>query len=84
RNVSNVADKVVDAFQPTLNAPDISSITGNLSNLGGNINAQVQHTHSIETSPNMKTVKVEFDVNNDALTSIVNGRNAKRNSEYYL
>lgn len=83
-NVSNVADKVVDAFQPTLNAPDISSITGNLSNLGGNINAQVQHTHSIETSPNMKTVKVEFDVNNDALTSIVNGRNAKRNSEYYL
>ncbi|HCZ8459289.1 TPA: hypothetical protein O4D23_002688, partial [Staphylococcus aureus] len=40
RNVSNVADKVVDAFQPTLNAPDISSITGNLSNLGGNINAQ--------------------------------------------
>ncbi|HDW7761789.1 TPA: hypothetical protein RM642_002814, partial [Staphylococcus aureus] len=34
RNVSNVADKVVDAFQPTLNAPDISSITGNLSNLG--------------------------------------------------
>ncbi|HCX3055165.1 TPA: hypothetical protein OZJ04_002179 [Staphylococcus aureus] len=84
RNVSNVADKVVDAFQPTLNAPDISSITGNLSNLGGNINAQVQHTHSIETSPNMKTVKVEFDVNNDALTSIVNGRNAKHNSEYYL
>lgn len=84
RNVSNVADKVVDAFQPTLNAPDISSITRNLSNLGGNINAQVQHTHSIETSPNMKTVKVEFDVNNDALTSIVNGRNAKRNSEYYL
>ncbi|HFZ5316562.1 hypothetical protein KSZ91_12620 [Staphylococcus aureus] len=84
RNVSNVADKVVDAFQPTLNAPDISSITGKLSNLGGNINAQVQHTHSIETSPNMKTVKVEFDVNNDALTSIVNGRNAKRNSEYYL
>lgn len=84
RNVSNVADKVVDAFQPTLNAPDISSITGNLSNLGGNINAQVQHTHSIETSPNMKTVKVEFDVNNDALTSIVNGRNAKRNSEHYL
>lgn len=84
RNVSNVADKVVDAFQPTLNAPDISSITGNLSNLGGNINAQVQHTHSIETSPNMKTVKVGFDVNNDALTSIVNGRNAKRNSEYYL
>ncbi|UAC79251.1 hypothetical protein K8B78_09480 [Staphylococcus aureus] len=84
RNVSNVADKVVDAFQPTLNAPDISSITGNLSDLGGNINAQVQHTHSIETSPNMKTVKVEFDVNNDALTSIVNGRNAKRNSEYYL
>ncbi|HGX0984398.1 TPA: hypothetical protein ACNSBK_001008 [Staphylococcus aureus] len=84
RNVSNVADKVVDAFQPTLNAPDISSITGNLSNLGGNINAQVQHTHSIETSPNMKTVKIEFDVNNDALTSIVNGRNAKRNSEYYL
>ncbi|HDI7421779.1 TPA: hypothetical protein POV39_002664 [Staphylococcus aureus] len=84
RNVSNVADKVVDAFQPTLNAPDISSITGNLSNLGGNINVQVQHTHSIETSPNMKTVKVEFDVNNDALTSIVNGRNAKRNSEYYL
>ncbi|HCZ5765362.1 TPA: hypothetical protein O3N79_001696 [Staphylococcus aureus] len=84
RNVSNVADKVVDAFQPTLNAPDISSITGNLSNLDGNINAQVQHTHSIETSPNMKTVKVEFDVNNDALTSIVNGRNAKRNSEYYL
>ncbi|HDG4035791.1 hypothetical protein G6Y10_13335 [Staphylococcus aureus] len=84
RNVSNVADKVVDAFQPTLNAPDISSITGNLSNLGENINAQVQHTHSIETSPNMKTVKVEFDVNNDALTSIVNGRNAKRNSEYYL
>lgn len=84
RNVSNVADKVVDAFQPTLNAPEVSSITGNLSNLGGNINAQVQHTHSIETSPNMKTVKVEFDVNNDALTSIVNGRNAKRNSEYYL
>ncbi len=84
RNVSNVADKVVDAFQPTLNAPDISSITGNLSNLGGNINAQVQHTHSIETSPNMKTIKVELDINNDALTSIVNGRNAKRNSEYYL
>ncbi|EOA9119017.1 hypothetical protein ACIM5R_001576 [Staphylococcus aureus] len=84
RNVSNVADKVVDAFQPTLNAPDISSITGNLSNLVGNINAQVQHTHSIETSPNMKTVKVELDINNDALTSIVNGRNAKRNSEYYL
>ncbi|HGO3154473.1 TPA: hypothetical protein ACK01D_001199 [Staphylococcus aureus] len=84
RNVSNVADKVVDAFQPTLNAPDISSITGNLSNLGGNINEQVQHTHSIETSPNMKTVKVELDINNDALTSIVNGRNAKRNSEYYL
>ncbi|NDQ54256.1 hypothetical protein GZ141_07850 [Staphylococcus aureus] len=84
RNVSNVADKVVEAFQPTLNAPDISSITGNLSNLGGNINAQVQHTHSIETSPNMKTVKVELDINNDALTSIVNGRNAKRNSEYYL
>ncbi|HHW9877823.1 TPA: hypothetical protein ACU3LL_002440 [Staphylococcus aureus] len=84
RNVSNVADKVVDAFQPTLNAPDISSITDNLSNLGGNINAQVQHTHSIETSPNMKTVKVELDINNDALTSIVNGRNAKRNSEYYL
>ncbi|MBG1616684.1 hypothetical protein I4121_13615 [Staphylococcus aureus] len=84
RNVSNIADKVVDAFQPTLNAPDISSITGNLSNLVGNINAQVQHTHSIETSPNMKTVKVELDINNDALTSIVNGRNAKRNSEYYL
>ena len=31
----------------------------------------------------MKTVKVELDINNDALTSIVNGRNAKRNSEYY-
>ncbi|GAB5850756.1 hypothetical protein JMUB7538_27270 [Staphylococcus aureus] len=43
------------------------------------------NTHILlKHSPNMKTVKVEFDVNNDALTSIVNGRNAKRNSEYYL
>ena len=39
----------------------------------------VQHTHTIESAPNMKTVRIEMNVDNEALTSIVNDVNATRN-----
>ena len=74
---SAIASRLSDSFNASLNTPNIGDA---LSNATASVNAQVQHTHNIKANPNQKTVRVEFDVNNDALTSIVNGQNADRNS----
>ena len=79
-SIKNVADKMTNVFNPNLTAPKIDDVVGNFSNLDGNINSMVQHTHTFDINPHKKTVRIEMNIDNDALTSIVNDRNAMRNS----
>ena len=79
-SIKNVADKMTNVFNPNLTAPKIDDVVGNFSNLDGNINSMVQHTHTFDNNPHKKTVRIEMNIDNDALTSIVNDRNAMRNS----
>ncbi|MGW7931880.1 hypothetical protein ACWEWU_09500 [Staphylococcus xylosus] len=83
-NVTRVSDAMTKAFKPTLNVPNFNQISSNLKNLDFNINAQVQHTHTNDFKPNEKIVRVEVNVNNDALLALINGENAKRNATYYM
>ena len=40
------------------------------------------HTHEYKTNPSQRVVTVKMDVNNDALTHIVNGQNADRDATF--
>ncbi|HGN7160999.1 TPA: hypothetical protein ACKW4O_002608 [Staphylococcus aureus] len=79
-NISNIAERMQSAFNPRLNAPVIGDVTGDLSQIGGELRTMVQHNHTIESNPNMKTVRIEMAIDNEALTSIVNDVNATNHS----
>jgi len=76
KSMSSIANQMQSAFNPAFALPDIS---GNLSGMRATINSQVQHTHTVNSTPNQRVVRIEMGINNDALTSIVNGRNADSN-----
>ncbi len=75
-SVSRVASGMVNAFSPNFETTNIPNLTGSFSGINGNINTMVQHSHTVDINPRMKTVRIEMNVDNDALTSIVNDRNA--------
>ena len=69
--MGSMANSITDAFN-NLAIPDITS---NMKKVNANMNAQVQHTHTIQTNPS-RVVRIEMDVNNEALATIVNGQTA--------
>lgn len=71
---SSIASRVSSGFNSSLNVPKIQS---DFRNASASVNAQVQHTHQINASPNQCVVTIQMDVNNDALAAIVNNQNAK-------
>lgn len=76
---SSIASRVSSGFNSSLNVPKIQS---DFRNASASVNAQVQHTHQINASPNQRVVTIQLDVNNDALTAIVNNQNAKRDMKF--
>ncbi|UXR79057.1 terminase [Staphylococcus sp. IVB6227] len=79
-STQRLARSIIDSFDVSA----INDITSGLGSVNSNVNAQIQHTHRIQTEPNQRVVRIEMDVNNDALTNIVNGRNASNNSVFYF
>lgn len=71
--MGSMANSITEAFNSNLAVPDITS---NMKKVNANMNAQVQHTHTIQTNPSQRVVRIEFDVNNEALAAIVNGQTA--------
>ncbi|WP_270668268.1 phage tail protein [Staphylococcus hominis] len=71
--MGSMANSITDAFNSNLAVPDITS---NMKKVNANMNAQVQHTHTIQTNPSQRVVRIEMDVNNEALEAIVNGQTA--------
>lgn len=71
--MGSMANSITDAFNSNLAVPDITS---NMKKVNANMNAQVQHTHTIQTNPSQRVVRIEMDVNNEALATIVNGQTA--------
>ena len=76
---SSIASRVSSGFNSSLNVPKIQS---DFRNASASVNAQVQHTHQINASPNQRVVTIQMDVNNDALVAIVNNKNAKRDMKF--
>lgn len=71
--MGSMANSITEAFNSNLAVPDITS---NMKKVNANMNAQVQHTHTIQTNPSQRVVRIEMDVNNEALATIVNGQTA--------
>lgn len=71
--MGSMANSITDAFNSNLAIPDITS---NMKKVNANMNAQVQHTHTVQTNPSQRVVRIEMDVNNEALATIVNGQTA--------
>ena len=71
--MGSMANSITEAFNSNLAVPDITS---NMKKVNANMNAQVQHTHTIQTNPSQRVVRIEMDVNNEALEAIVNGQTA--------
>ncbi|REI04072.1 terminase [Staphylococcus felis] len=79
-STQRLARSIIDSFDVSA----MNDITSSLGRVNSNVNAQIQHTHRIQSEPNQRLVRVEMNVNNDALTNIVNGRNASKNSVFYF
>ena len=77
--MGSMANSITEAFNSNLAVPDITS---NMKKVNANMNAQVQHTHNIKTNPSQRVVTVKMDIDNDALTGIVNGQNADRDATF--
>ncbi|COQ01188.1 Phage-related protein [Streptococcus pneumoniae] len=77
--MGSMATDITEAFNSQLAIPDIQS---NLQKANANLNTQINHKHTFETNPSKRLVKVEFDLNNEALTAIVNGELAKQDSMF--
>lgn len=71
--MGSMANSITEAFNSNLAVPDITS---NTKKVNANMNAQVQHTHTVQTNPSQRVVRIEMDVNNEALATIVNGQTA--------
>jgi phage-related protein len=78
-DVVRIAKSMTQNFNPNLTADHIG-IQSSLGNLSSTIVQRVQHTHDIQARPQQRLVRVEMDVNNDALTTLVNGEMAHRNT----
>ncbi|EKC6437895.1 phage tail protein [Staphylococcus pseudintermedius] len=86
-SVVDVARQLTKAFNPVLSLPSLSDATSGLSGLNGlsaNLTTQIQHTHSFETSPRMKTVRIEMKLDNDAIYGIVNDKQAEKYSIFEM
>lgn len=79
RDTANVARAMANSFNPQLETPNLSS---NLSNINGRIAQNVQHEHSVNVKPSQRVVRIEMDVNNEAIATIVNGVNADNEGAY--
>ena len=77
--MGSMAQSITDAFNSNLAIPDI---TANMKKVSANMNAQVQHTHNIKTNPSQRVVRIEMDVNNEAIATIVNEQNANRDATF--
>ena len=71
--MGSMANSITEAFNSNLAVPDITS---NMKKINANMNAQAQHTHTVQTNPSQRVVRIEMDVNNEALATIVNGQTA--------
>lgn len=71
--MGSMANSITETFNSNLAVPDITS---NMKKVNANMNAQVQHTHTVQTNPSQRVVRIEMDVNNEALATIVNGQTA--------
>lgn len=76
---SSIASRVSSGFNSSLNVP---KITSDFRNATASVNAQVQHTHQVNSSPNQRVVRIEMDVNNEALSAIVNGQTANEDAMF--
>lgn len=76
---SSIASRVSSGFNSSLNIP---KITSDFRNATASVNSQVQHTHQVNSSPNQRVVRIEMDVNNEALSAIVNGQTANEDATF--
>jgi hypothetical protein len=76
---SSIASRVSSGFNSSLNIP---KITSDFRNATASVNAQVQHTHQVNSTPNQRVVRIEMDVNNEALSAIVNGQTANEDAMF--
>lgn len=79
RDTANVARAMANSFNPQIETPNLSS---NLGNINGRIAQNVQHEHSVNVKPSQRVVRIEMDVNNEAIATIVNGVNADNDGAY--
>lgn len=77
--VGDAAKRAVDVFNPNL---DAGGIIGDLSDVDARLVSNVAHKHQIEEQPNQRLVRVELQLNNDALAAIVNGINADNDATF--
>ncbi|HEC2150291.1 TPA: phage tail protein [Staphylococcus delphini] len=78
-SVGDAARRAVDVFNPNL---DAVGIVGDLSNVDARLVSNVVHKHQIEERPNQRVVRVEVHLDNDAMTAIVNGKNADNDATF--
>lgn len=76
---SSIASRVSSGFNSSLNIP---KITSDFRNATASVNAQVQHTHQVNSSPNQRVVRIEMDINNEALSAIVDGQTANEDATF--
>ena len=71
--MGSMANSITDAFNSNLAIPDI---TANMKKVNANMNARYNIRNNIKTNPSQRVVRIEMDVNNEALATIVNGQTA--------
>ncbi|EIQ0607800.1 phage tail protein [Staphylococcus pseudintermedius] len=78
-SVGDAAKRAVDVFNPNLNVGDM---VGDLSNADARLVSNVVHKHQFEERPNQRLVRVELQLDNDAMAAIVNGINADNDATF--
>ncbi|HHU6749373.1 TPA: phage tail protein [Staphylococcus pseudintermedius] len=78
-SVGDAAKRAVDVFNPNLNVGDM---VGDLAGTDARLVSNVVHKHEFEERPNQRLVRVELQLDNDAMTAIVNGINADNDATF--
>ncbi len=83
KNAVNPSDVLGDVRSTLKNSNlKVPNIQGDIKSASASANANITHTHEYKTNPSQRVVTVKMDVNNDALTHIVNGQNADRDATF--
>ncbi|QHW36880.1 phage tail protein [Staphylococcus ursi] len=78
-SVGDAAKRAVDVFNPNL---DVGDMVGDLSGTDARLVSNVVHKHEFDARPHQRVVRVEVQLDNDAMTAIVNGKNADNDATF--